>query len=104
MIDPEVQDFLIRSRPDANQGSFEVVSSNPNDPNIATSMERLLDTLSYISIPIAVAAVVLIGVFIIGNIITGSSQNAMSNLKKIAAVLAGLVIVMNSHLIVAAFI
>lgn len=94
----DVNQFLRNIEPDATAGAAEV------NPELGFSLERMLDYLSYLSIPLAIAALVLIGIFVIGNVTIGDSRGAVKNLKRIVAVLSGLVLVFNAHHVIQPFI
>ncbi len=59
-----------------------------------------IDLFSYLSIGLAVLAIVLVGIYVIGNVATNNGGAAAGNLKKAVWVLVGLVIVFNAPQIV----
>lgn len=106
-MNEKVEEFLdLSARPNPSQGEVELeaAAAGNGSPSISDTFQEILDVLSFLSIPLAVAAVVLIGLQIITNIIGASPAKASSNLRKITYVLIGLIIVFNSHTIVATFV
>lgn len=104
-MNKEVEEFLdLTAKPNPAQGEVELSPGATGGDDITETFEEILDLLSFISIPLAVAAVVLVGILIISNIVGANPGGATQNLRKIAYVLIGLIIVFNSHTIVATFV
>ena len=104
-MNQQVEDFLdVTAVPNPTAGQAELTPINPSDSDIVSTFGDIIDLLSFISIPLAVAAVVLIGLLIVASVVGANSEGAAKYLKKITYVLVGLVIVFNSHTIIGSFI
>jgi len=70
------------------------------DTDFQTSINNILADLRWFAVVLAVIAIILVGFYIMGNVVGNNSAGAAGNLKKIGWVFVGLVVIFNATVFV----
>ena len=85
-------------------GLGKEVTAPADDGGLVSALSEIIASLRWASIIFAVILVILVGFYIMGNVVGNNSQGAAGNLKKVGWVLVGLIVIFQAPTIVGLFI